>query len=130
MGKTTKKEPWFQTLPGMITSVTALVTALGGFAVSIRSCELWPQADCRRTSREGGQAMNVEFVNRSHRVVRVTWVDFQGIEQDQEGGTLGPEAIFKTKTYTGHAWCVRNRDTNRAILAPIIDANSKTVIIN
>jgi TIR domain-containing protein/von Hippel-Lindau disease tumor suppressor protein len=127
---------WDQLIPAsvrrwkLLLQASALAIALAGLVLAVRSCDRWVQADCSNPSREGGTPVSVVFVNESRHSVVVNWVDYKGIEQPQSGGLLDPGARFTTRTHTGHAWCVRTRETNRAVVAPVIDVDTTTIAIH
>lgn len=54
------------------------------------------------------------FVNCSQRTVRVFWIDFQGdrVDYTRERGGLKPRQYLQMRTFEGHPWIFRDKESN------------------
>ena len=99
-------------LPTIVSTVTALPTVAPLTLVPSSS------ADCLSLRSGGGSKLiTVSFVNRRAEAVDVFWINYQGSEKFYF--TLQPGQSLRQQTYMTHAWCVRDRAHDAALLAVV-----------
>jgi von Hippel-Lindau disease tumor suppressor protein len=109
-------------VPTAISTVTPLPTAASITLVPSSS------ANCSSLrSVEGSTLISVTFVNRSKDAVNVNWITYQGSEQFYFD--LQPGQSQRQETYVTHAWCVRDKWTNAAILAMVATQNEQVATV-
>jgi von Hippel-Lindau disease tumor suppressor protein len=109
-------------VPTAISTVTTLPTAAPIRLVPSSS------ADCSSLrSVDGSTLISVTFVNRSGEAVNVNWITYNGSEEFYFD--LRPGQSQRQETYVTHAWCVRDKWTNAALLAVVATQHEQVATV-
>jgi hypothetical protein len=71
--------------------------------------------------------ISVTFVNRSEDAVNVNWITYEGSEEFYFD--LQPGQSQRQGTYVTHAWCVRDKTNNAALLATVATQNEQVATV-
>ena len=83
--------------------------------------------DCSRVSVGSEVPTTITFINKSSRTVQGFFVHENGNEEPY--GNVSPGERWEQGTWVNHSWCLRDRDTQKAVLFVVATLGSQEVTI-
>jgi VHL beta domain len=103
-------KPWSNHPVVVFGGLTIAVLSLGGTLYSLSSTSV----NCSQGSLgSDGRTTQIVFNNETNRALILSWIDFEGREKVY--GTIAPGNNQIQTTGIGHAWCVREESSNKAV---------------